>query len=580
MSVPHGRAVRPRAAASVELPPVAPAGRRRPPRSTEAQLAIQYQVARALSEADDVEVVAERVLAILCEGLGWSTAALWRLGDADGGSTTDDGRLACVAIWARPDLGSWRSLTMDTRVASGEGLPGRVWASGTPIWITDLARDTNFPRRRAAGEVGLRHAVAFPVLTGGRVQAVIECFGPRMRASDATLVAFLEAIGRQLGAFLERVETRRALAMSEARKTSILEAAVDAIVSADAHGRILDFNSAAERLFGRSRRSVIGRRVGDLLVPKELRSAHRAGLDRFLRTGQRRIMGQRIRTQAHRPDGRNVPVELTVTDTVVDGRPVFTAFIRDITEQRQAEIARDRFLEILSHELRTPVTAIYGGSKILARPSTSPQAAATLLEDIGAESDRLYRMVEDLIVLARAERGASDATLEPLLLDRLVDRLVTTEQEQWPAVTIQVRRALGGGPPVLGEETYVEQVLRNLISNAVKYASGSGDVDVELEFGERAGGEREGRVRVLDRGPGVRVTEAARLFEIDYRSSLTQGVAKGSGIGLFVARWLIESMGGRIWAAPRPGGGSEFGFALPVLQDDDDGLPVARHVEL
>lgn len=466
-------------------------------------------------------------------------------------------------MWVTPGLDAWQAVTATLELDPGIGLPGRVWVSGEAVWIEDLIADGNFVRQPTARRVGLRHGVAFPVMLRGHVFAVVECFGRRIRRSDAGLVDFLDAVGRQLGAFLERLETRRALEASEARKTGVLEAAIDAIVSADEHGRIIDFNPAAERLFGRDRADVLGRRIGDILVPTALRPRHREGLRRYVRTRVPHILGQRVRTDALRADGTTVEVELTITEIEVHGRPMFTAFIRDVTEQRQAEIVRDRFLEILSHELRTPVTAIYGGSRILTRPGLGAGDAAALLDDIGAEADRLYRLVEDLMILARAERGALEVSLEPVHLDRVVERLVASTRAHWPDVRIQIARS-GAGQPVLGEESYVEQILRNFLSNAAKYAA-TGGIEVRVEYAES-----EARVLVLDAGPGVRTEEAARLFEIDYRSPLTEGAAQGSGIGLFVARWLAEVMGGRVWARRRPEGGSEFGFALRTMSELDE----------
>jgi PAS domain S-box-containing protein len=373
---------------------------------------------------------------------------------------------------------------------------------------------------------------------------------------DREEAEFLESTGHQLGSFIERIDSRRAVARSDARKTGILKAAVDAIVTADDDGRIIEFNPAAEALFGLRREEVVGRRIVDMLVPDGLKEQHQAGLDRYLVSGEAQILGHRVRTHAARADGSTVPVELTVTEIRIEGRPMFTAFIRDITREREAETARDRFLEILSHELRTPVTSIYGGAKLLARGSVEPETQLELVEDVGAEADRLYRLVEDLIILARAERGAAPTTLEPVSLDHLLERVVAAIRPRWPTVEFQLVSSVPG-LPVDGDETYLEQVLRNLLTNAAKYGESGKLVEIEVEHGEQ-----ESVVRVLDRGPGIDPAEAERLFEIDYRSPRTRGLAQGSGIGLFVARWLVESMGGRIWARPRSGGGSEFGFSL------------------
>lgn len=539
------------------------------------RLAIQYEIARALAEADDLDDVSGFLLRTLGLSLGWEAAGLWVVDDT--GTS-----IRCVDVVPRHgDLAPWMAGTLGVTFDPGEGLPGRVLAGARAIWIPDLYDDQQFPRRALARQVGLRHGYGFPILLRGRVVAVIELFAAAVGEVDAEQTAFLEAVGHQLGSFLERTEARRAVASSEARKAGILHAALDAIVSADAAGRIVEFNAAAERLFGHRREDAVGRRIVDLMVPPDLKAAHTAGLERYIETGEARILGQRVRVRAQRADGTTVPVELTVTEIKLGDKPMFTAFIRDITREEEAETARERFLEILSHELRTPVTAIYGGAKVVARPNLAASRRNELIADIGNEADRLYRLIENLIVLARAERGADRIALEPVHLERLTERVAGAMAGHWPGVEFRLATS-GATQAVEGDETHVEQLLSNLLTNAAKYARTGGGIDIRVEHLPT-----ESIVRILDRGPGIHPDELGRLFEIDYRSPLTEGLAQGSGIGLFVARWLVDSMGGRIWAALRPGGGCEFGFALravdqeggvtdgdrDVVMDLDDGAP-------
>ena len=240
---------------------------------------------------------------------------------------------------------------------------------------------------------------------------------------------------------------------------------------------------------------------------------------------------------------------------------------RTASERRAAEL-RDAYNSIVSHELRTPITAILGGAKLLARrdrPLDEP-TRQELIDDLEAEAERLYRLVEDLLVLSRSEGGTIEQHEDPVALGHLLPRIVRSEQMRWPGVRFEVKVATA--ETARGDETYVEQVVRNLLSNAAKYSPVGATVDVVVD--DASDGVR---VRVLDSGMGLRAEEVDRLFALYYRSPDTSGKVSGAGIGLFVCRALVEAMGGRIWGTPRPGGGAEFGFVLGRVAEDEDVRP-------
>jgi K+-sensing histidine kinase KdpD len=241
--------------------------------------------------------------------------------------------------------------------------------------------------------------------------------------------------------------------------------------------------------------------------------------------------------------------------------------LRDVTEARRREAVRETFIGVLSHELRTPVTTIFGGAKLLARSTSTldEETQRGIFRDIHDEAERLQRLVEVVVALNRFGDEAGEVGAEPVLLQRLIPRVMSSEEGRWPGVTFAADLE-PGLPTVTADPTYVEQVLRNLLSNAAKYGGAGSTVTIVAEPSE-AGGQREVIVRVLDDGPGFPADETNRLFELFYRSPGTAASASGAGIGLFVCARLIAAMGGRIWAAPREGGGAEFGFALGELDE-------------
>jgi PAS domain S-box-containing protein len=246
------------------------------------------------------------------------------------------------------------------------------------------------------------------------------------------------------------------------------------------------------------------------------------------------------------------------------GPPEATIVVmRDVTESRRREAVRETFIGVLSHELRTPVTTIFGGAKLLARSTSTldEETRRGIFRDIHDEAERLQRLVEDVVALNRFGEAVGEIGWEPVLIQRVLPRVVQSEDGRWPGITFQLQIE-PGLPTVSADPTYVEQVVRNLLSNAAKYGGLDSTVTVAAERGES-----EVMVRVLDNGPGFPLEERDRLFELFYRSAKTASTAGGAGIGLFVCARLVASMGGRIWATRRDPGGAEFGFALPELNE-------------
>lgn len=240
---------------------------------------------------------------------------------------------------------------------------------------------------------------------------------------------------------------------------------------------------------------------------------------------------------------------------------------RHAEEQRNREF-RDAFIGVVSHELRTPITTIYGMSHLLRErhASMTPETLGDHLRDIEAESDRLRRLTEDLLVLSRAEGGRLDVAAEPIVVRNIVQAAVEGERARSTTHRFTVD-APSGLPIVLGEDVYVGQVVTNFLSNAAKYSPSGTTIHVTLASEE--GGIS---VRVIDAGPGVGDETPDRLFDLFYRAPDAVRQAPGAGIGLFVSRELVQAMGGRIWAANAPPpatGGAEFGFWLPAATEHD-----------
>lgn len=245
----------------------------------------------------------------------------------------------------------------------------------------------------------------------------------------------------------------------------------------------------------------------------------------------------------------------------------------DITDRKQADELRDVFVGMLSHELRTPVTAIYGGSQVLRRDHLDEATRREIVGDIVTESERLERLVENLLVLARAERHASLGGRDPVLLRPLLTRIISDKRRRWPDARIEVQID-PGLPPVSGDEGSLELIIRNLISNALKYGPPRGTITVSAR---RMDDSVE--LCVDDEGPGVPTTDTNRLFDLFYRTDAAKRQAQGAGIGLFVVRVLVEANGGQVSASNLPAAGARFCVTLPIFVDGDGDADADDHAD-
>jgi signal transduction histidine kinase len=480
------------------------------------------------------------------------------------------------AVTSQTTNQDWANAIHVVSVASGEPRADLVAPRGSPLY--DRVCGANRPVRLRARDLHggwpggpdastpIRSWLAAPLVDSeGRNLGLVQ-LADRLDGSDFSPAdeAVLVQLARMASVAIENarlyeaaLETRGQLAWSAhiervraAELRAVIEAMGEAVLVCDGSGKVNLANPAADALFGE--RAVAT--YDDLLTRFDLTGPDGSMID-----------PTHGPVEVHLRDHRDRWLELQVHPVAEVGGRGGTltaggriAVMRDVTRARQAKAQRDAFLGILSHELRTPITTIYAGSTVLARTDPrSTELRQDLATDISAEAERLFRLVEDLLVMTRVERGVLHLASEPVLLHRVMAQAIKLESHLWPDARFVVRGAKNP-PAVAADATYVEQVARNLLSNAAKYSPPRATIEVLV-----TGGTDEATVRVLDRGRGFASTETDDLFEIFYRSPATAAQASGAGIGLFVCSRLITAMHGRIWARPRPDGGAEFGFALP-----------------
>ncbi|HEX2088255.1 MAG TPA: SpoIIE family protein phosphatase [Solirubrobacteraceae bacterium] len=324
------------------------------PASTAAALSLGRRVVRVLTAARSPEEAARGVLREVAEPFGWCSGVLWLLDPRTG-------LLRCEGDWASDDgLAELRRVMRRLTFAPGVGVPGEVFAEVTPRWMTDLDRarlagdDAELPRGPAMLAAGVRSVIAVPVVSGEGPLGVMEFFTTTPEPEARERTDAIAVVGQQLAEYLTRVRIEERLRLTEASSASIVNAALDCIITMDHRGRVVDLNPAAESVFGYRRDDVIGERLADLIIPPDLRDAHQRSLRAYVETGEASILNRRLELEGMRADGSRFPVELTVTRLGVSEPPVFAGFIRDITERREADEQRTRLLETLQQTLLPP----------------------------------------------------------------------------------------------------------------------------------------------------------------------------------------------------------------------------------
>jgi signal transduction histidine kinase/CheY-like chemotaxis protein len=403
----------------------------------ERRRAAAYAVGEILATAPDLASASPGILRGICENLEWDVGALWLV-------ESDERHLRCLAVWTGRglDVGPFESATRGTTFRSGVGLPGRVWASGGPAWIENVAQDGNFPRASAAREVGVRGAFGFPIRLGEEVVGVIECFRRSEEPPDPDLLRTMSAVGSQVGQFV-----------------------------------------------GRKRQE-------------------------------------------------------SATET--------------------ANRAKDEFLATLSHELRTPLNAIVGWTRMLLDGTMDPGKSLHALKIIDRNAQLQAQLVADILDVSRIIIGKLRLDLRPIDVGPVVAAAVDAIRPAAHAKQVRLRSRFDAVSRVVrGDPQRLQQVIWNLLANAVKFTEAGGTVAVTL----RDGGRRGLQIRVDDDGAGIDPEFLPHVFErfrqADGSVSRLHG---GLGLGLAIVRHLTELHGGSVRAeSAGPGRGAAFTVELPVI---------------
>lgn len=359
---------------------------------------------------------------------------------------------------------------------------------------------------------------------------------------------------------------------------AMIAASLDAVITIDERGVVIEFNEAAEKMFGYTRAQAIGQSIGELIVPDAMRAQHEQGFRRYSEKGEARVLGQRLELQAKRNDNSEFPVELTLRQVDLIGRRLVTAYIRDLTAQRNAEqeIVRQRevlqrneklaamgtLLAGISHELNNPLAIVVGQAQLL--QETEQEARVLKRADkIRQAAERCATIINTFLAMARNQ----PPQCEPVDINQLVQRVLELLEPGLRSQQIELQLDLGKElPEVAVDADQVHQVISNLIINAQQAMQDSPQKTLRIEsiLNETTinDDQKHIAIRITDSGPGIAPEVQRRIFEPFFT---TKAPGKGTGLGLAVCSGIIEAHGGRLELESHPGSGARFCIRLPLI---------------
>ncbi|MFC1878628.1 ATP-binding protein [Chloroflexota bacterium] len=501
------------------------------------------EILRAITQELDLDKVLARILNISIEMLA--------------------GQAGLIAL--REQQGGWQ-------VAVSQGIPPAFLRKLEPLLATVPEHEE--PSRYELPEInrllqgltrtaslGLLAGVALPLIARKQVIGLLFIFRNYLGVFSSNDKVLLQSFADQAAIAVHNAQLYTQVRHEERRIVALLDSVADGILILNPDHTIQHCNPALTRMLDLPAGQVRGRSHREVI--QWVRQKDGLSLDQAEASGWPLTSNATfyIEGDLQRGDKRPLPVGVTYAPLLSpDGALLnIIASVRDITRFREAEELKSTFISVVSHELKTPVALIKGYVSTLRREDASwdRQIVQDSLEVIEEEADRLTDLIEDLLDASRLQAGALAINLSDVALDVLTKRIANRFQTQSDAhkITLDIPP---GFPVILADEDRLGQVLSNLISNAIKYSPKGGEIRIRAKtLPEQV------VICVSDQGPGIAVDDIPHVFDRFYRASDASRTTKGAGLGLYLARAVIEAHGGRIWVDPVSGSGARLCFSLP-----------------
>ena len=389
-------------------------------------------------------------------------------------------------------------------------------------------------------------------------------------------------LGAALRIMKDAVERRElSLQKSEAQLKAIVDNTVDGLITIDSRGIIQRYNRGCTKVFGYRPDEAIGQNVS-MLMPSPDAEKHDSYLARYERTGERRFIGVRREVVGRHKDGHLVDIEIAVAEIKVGGEVLYSGVVSDIGERKRIDRLKDEFVSSVSHELRTPLTAIMGSLGLLRAGAlgTLPSGASNMLDLAQGNCARLMDLINEILDIDRIEHGGVTIDHNDENVMMLVAHSIAPLTGAASAKGVRISRdGVDETLRLTTDESHFQRVLGNLVENAIKFSPSGAEVRVEAH---KRG--RNVRISVSDEGPGIPKQFHPRVFDKFAQADASdRRETGGAGLGLYIAKTVVEQLGGSIGFETEVGKGSTFYFELPIevtagqSSGEDDVVPKLKH---
>ena len=512
-----------------------------------------YQVGMALASGLELDEALDVIVRLAADIIRADFSCLWFLEEETGD----------LVLRASAGLGDHPQQC--TRIEVGSALDGQVVLSGEPLHLDSVQDDPRSKSLAVLVRTGVQTYLGVPLRIQERVVGTLSLLRRGAVPFDPAEQQLLASFAHQASVAIERRQLYAAIVQQWGETHAIIQSSADAIMILDADRRLVRLNPAAERLFGQSSQEMLGLHCQEVICGLEDRGTTPeegpCPFD-FLSDETDSIYREH---QIVRPDGRRVDIGASY-GVIRDERHRtvrVVAVLRDISRQKELQRMWSEFVSTVSHELRTPLALIKGYVATLLRPDLTMDDGKRrrFLSSVDTASDRLGRLIDNLLSASQLEAGSLRMNYQPLDLGEVIRQVVTQMKRHPPKHRFQVE-VPPKGLSLRADRDKVVQVLINMISNAIKYSPAGSPITIVSRVDEDSDMMR---TSIADQGEGIPVDQLERIFEKFYRvTEGSSGTKPGVGLGLYICRTIVEAHGGLTWAESEPGKGSTFVFTLPL----------------